>query len=61
MKARKLSRTADPALEGELAALRRAAQRARQTAARTNTRVIVLVKGKLRRLRPSDVEFKNAK
>jgi hypothetical protein len=48
-------------LEGELAALRRAAQRARQTAARTNTRVIVLVKGKLRRLRPSDVEFKKAK
>jgi outer membrane murein-binding lipoprotein Lpp len=61
MKARKLSGAADPALEGELIALRRAAQRARQTAARTNTRVIVLVKGKLRRLRPTDVEFKNAK
>lgn len=61
MKARKSSEVADHAFDGELTALRRAAQRARQTAARTNTRLVVLVKGKLRRLRPTDAEFKNAK
>ena len=61
MKTRKLPDAADPALRGELTALRRAAQRARQTAARTNTRLVVLVDGKLRRLRPSEVELKNAK
>jgi hypothetical protein len=61
MKTRKLSDAADPALRGSLTALRRAAHRARQTAARTNTRLVVLVDGRLRRLRPSEVGLKNEK
>jgi len=61
MKTRKLSDATDPAMRGSLTALRRAARRARQTAARTNTRLIVLVDGKLQRLRPQEIESKSAK
>ena len=61
MKTRKLSDATDSALRGSLTALRRAARRARQTAAQTNTRLVVLVDRKLRRLKPSEVESKKAK
>jgi hypothetical protein len=61
MKTRKLSDAADPALRGSMSALRRAARRARETAAKTNTRLVVIVDGKLRRLRPQDFESKSSK
>jgi outer membrane murein-binding lipoprotein Lpp len=61
MKTKKLADAADPALRGSMSALRRAARRARETAAQTNTRLVVIVDGKLRRLRPPEFESKSAK
>lgn len=42
----------DPDLQGALAALRRAAVSARETARQTDTRIVVVENGQLRHIRP---------
>jgi len=42
-------------MDGTLAALRRAAKRARETAARTGTPLVLVIDGKVRHVRPQDL------
>ncbi|MCA1596591.1 MAG: hypothetical protein LC772_09240 [Chloroflexi bacterium] len=53
MTEQELSRAKNPDLRGSLAAMRRAAEMARQTAIQTNTAIVVVKDGKLVRI-PAD-------
>lgn len=55
MKPRDISKARNPDLRTSQAALRRAAQLARETAVRTNTHLVVVRKGKVVKIPPAEL------
>ncbi len=61
MKSTDLSQAEDPVLRGSIAALRRAAALARQTAIQTGTALVVMEGGRLIRISPEELRQQDPK